>query len=152
RGRLPHERARGVERRARGGRRAPARTRAPRRRRGGRRGAARRRATGARRVARALPRADRAPRGRLARQPARRTVSGPTWELLRELADFRSDDAAALSVYVRLDPSESPTPPAVATRFNSLLTEVERVYLGNGEDGARKRAIRAGVERVREWS
>jgi hypothetical protein len=38
---------------------------------------------------------------------------------MRELADFRSDDASALSFYVRLDPSEAPTPPSVATRFNS---------------------------------
>jgi peptide chain release factor subunit 1 len=71
---------------------------------------------------------------------------------MRELADFRSDDASALSFYVRLDPSEAPTPPSVATRFNSLLTEVERVYLEDGVRGRRKAAIRAGVEQVRAWA
>jgi peptide chain release factor subunit 1 len=79
-------------------------------------------------------------------------VAAPSWDLLRELAEFRSADASALSFYVNLDPSEAPTPPAVATRFNSLLTEVERVHLSDGDDGARRAAIRAGVERVREWS
>jgi peptide chain release factor subunit 1 len=79
-------------------------------------------------------------------------VAAPTWELLRELADFRSEKASALSLYVNLDPSEAPTPPAVATRFNSLLTEAERTYLDDGDGEGRKRAIRAAVDQVREWS
>jgi peptide chain release factor subunit 1 len=75
-----------------------------------------------------------------------------TWELMRELAEFRSDDVSALSFYVRLDPSESPTPQSLSTRFNSLLTEVEKTYLDDGVEGGRKRAIRGAVERVREWA
>jgi peptide chain release factor subunit 1 len=74
-----------------------------------------------------------------------------TWELLRDLAGFRSDDGCALSLYLGLDPSASPTPQAIDTRLNSLLSEVEKTFLGDGADGRRKRAIRADLQRVRDW-
>jgi peptide chain release factor subunit 1 len=74
-----------------------------------------------------------------------------TWETLRELAGFRSEQGLALTLYLDLDPSTSPTPAAVDTRFNSLLTEVEKRHLSGGDDAQRRRAIRANLERVREW-
>src|SRR4029079_14795626 len=40
---------------------------------------------------------------------------------LRELAAFRSEKSCAISLYVDLDPSVSPTSGAVATRVHSLL-------------------------------
>jgi peptide chain release factor subunit 1 len=49
-----------------------------------------------------------------------------TWEQLRELAGFRAGNGCAVSLYVNLDPSETPTPPAVETRVNSLLDTAER--------------------------
>src|SRR3954469_16724557 len=75
-----------------------------------------------------------------------------TWNLVRELADFRSSEPTALSFYMRLDPTESPTPQALSTRFNSLLTEVEKTYLSNGAEPDRQISIRSGLERVREWA
>jgi peptide chain release factor subunit 1 len=49
-----------------------------------------------------------------------------TWEQLRELAGFRAGKGCAVSLYVSLDPSEVPTPPAVETKVNSLLASAER--------------------------
>jgi peptide chain release factor subunit 1 len=49
-----------------------------------------------------------------------------TWEQLRELAGFRAGKGCAVSLYVSLDPSEVPTPPAVETKVNSLLAAAER--------------------------
>src|SRR5205809_2570860 len=74
-----------------------------------------------------------------------------TWETLRELAGFHSDQGCALSLYLDLDPSTSPTPAVIETRLNSLLSEVEKNHLADDDDGQRKRAIRADLERVREW-
>jgi peptide chain release factor subunit 1 len=74
-----------------------------------------------------------------------------TWEMLRDLAGFRSQSGCALSLYLGLDPSESPTPQAIDTRLNSLLSEVEKEHLGNGAEGRRKREIRADLERIRDW-
>jgi peptide chain release factor subunit 1 len=74
-----------------------------------------------------------------------------TWETLRDLAGFRSEQGCALSLYLDLDPSDSPTPAAIDTRLNSLLTEVEKTHLSDGDDGRHKRALRADLERVREW-
>lgn len=49
-----------------------------------------------------------------------------TWEQLRELAGFRAGKGCAISLYVSLDPSEVPTPPALETKLNSLLDAAER--------------------------
>ena len=49
-----------------------------------------------------------------------------TWEQLRELAGFRAGKGSAISLYVDLDPSGAPTPPAVETKVNSLLDAAER--------------------------
>jgi peptide chain release factor subunit 1 len=75
-----------------------------------------------------------------------------TWSLVRELAEFRSREPGALSLYVRLDPSESPTPQALSTRFNSLLTQVEKTYLANGDETHRRKSIRDGLQRIRDWA
>ena len=49
-----------------------------------------------------------------------------TWTTLRDLAGFRSDGGCAISLYLDLDPADSPTPTAVDTRVNSLLSEAEK--------------------------
>ncbi len=49
-----------------------------------------------------------------------------TLERLRELARFRSDSGCAISLYVDLDPTLTPTPNVAATRLNSLLSDVEK--------------------------
>ncbi|MBA3365816.1 MAG: hypothetical protein H0U03_08535 [Actinobacteria bacterium] len=44
-----------------------------------------------------------------------------SWDGLRELAGFRAKKGCAISFYVNLDPSVSPTPADAHTRVNSLL-------------------------------
>jgi peptide chain release factor subunit 1 len=74
-----------------------------------------------------------------------------TWEMLRELADVRDEQGCALSLYVDLDPSSTPTPADVETRVNSLVSELEKTYLAEEEDGPRTRAIRANLDRLLQF-
>jgi peptide chain release factor subunit 1 len=56
-----------------------------------------------------------------------------SWEGLRQLAAFRAENGCAISLYVDLDPSVSPTPGDAHTRVNSLLDE------GLKSDGASRK-------------
>jgi peptide chain release factor subunit 1 len=58
-----------------------------------------------------------------------------TWDELRDLAAFEAAKGCAISLYLDLDPSVSPTAGDAATRLNSLLDE------GAKADGANKRAL-----------
>jgi peptide chain release factor subunit 1 len=49
-----------------------------------------------------------------------------TWEGLRDLAAFRAENGCAISFYLDLDPSVSPTPGAVDARVRALVDEIER--------------------------
>jgi peptide chain release factor subunit 1 len=50
------------------------------------------------------------------------------WDVLRELAGFAAEKGCAISLYLDLDPSVTPTAGDVATRLRSLLSEGERSY------------------------
>jgi peptide chain release factor subunit 1 len=58
-----------------------------------------------------------------------------TWDELRDLAAFEAAKGCAISLYLDLDPSVSPTAGEAGTRLNSLLDE------GAKADGANKRAL-----------
>jgi peptide chain release factor subunit 1 len=58
-----------------------------------------------------------------------------TWDSLRQLAAFRAEHGCAISVYVDLDPTDSPTPRDAQTRLNSLLDE------GLKSDGASRKNL-----------
>jgi peptide chain release factor subunit 1 len=74
-----------------------------------------------------------------------------TWEGLRDLAAFRAEHGCAISVYLDLDPSGSPTPVAVDSRINALLDEVEK-WQGREElDHAQKEGLEADLARLREY-
>ena len=49
-----------------------------------------------------------------------------TWDALRELAEFRAETGCAISFYLNLDPSLSPTAGDADTRVSSLLAQAER--------------------------
>src|SRR6058998_2919480 len=49
-----------------------------------------------------------------------------TWDLLRELAEFRAARGCALSFYFKLDPSEVPTQREIVSRVTSLLDDARR--------------------------
>ncbi len=76
-----------------------------------------------------------------------------TWEGLRELAGFRADEGCAISLYLDLDPSVSPTAGAVDTRVNALLDEVERSPASTRADltHTEKEALHADLERLRRY-
>jgi peptide chain release factor subunit 1 len=74
-----------------------------------------------------------------------------TWESLRDLATFRAERGCAISVYLDLDPSDSPTPVAVDSRINALLDEVEK-WRGRAElDHAQKEGLEADLQRLRDY-
>jgi peptide chain release factor subunit 1 len=74
-----------------------------------------------------------------------------TWETLRDLATFRAGRGCAISFYLDLDPSNSPTPVAVDSRINALLDEVEK-WPGRAElDHAQKEGLEADLERLRAY-
>jgi len=53
-------------------------------------------------------------------------ASTVSWEVLRELATFRAQEGCAISVYLDLDPSVSPTAAAVDSRINAILDDIEK--------------------------
>jgi peptide subunit release factor 1 (eRF1) len=76
-----------------------------------------------------------------------------TWDELRDLAAFEAAKGCAISLYLDLDPSISPTAGDATTRMNSLLDE------GAKADGANKRelshdqrqGLKADFERIRSY-
>ena len=75
-----------------------------------------------------------------------------TQDRLRSLAALRPDGARVLSVYVDLEPSEFATAPARSTQVTSLLDEADRaVRSQEGLSHDARMALRADVDRVREW-
>jgi peptide chain release factor subunit 1 len=76
-----------------------------------------------------------------------------TWDQLRELARFRAEKGCAVSLYLRLDPSEAPTAADVETRQNSLLSAAERLLdERKGSMGRDQReALKGDLERVARW-
>lgn len=69
-----------------------------------------------------------------------------TWDNLRDLAAFRTDNGCAISLYVDLDPGVAPTPQDVETRVNSLLDR-------GGVNGRaeQRQALRSDLERIRRY-
>lgn len=76
-----------------------------------------------------------------------------TWEQLRELARFRADKGCAISVYVKLDPSEAPTPRDVDARINALLDEARKLAEERKASTTheQREAVKADLERIRAF-
>jgi peptide chain release factor subunit 1 len=76
-----------------------------------------------------------------------------TWEVLRDLAAFRAERGCAISLYLDLDPGESPTAEAVDTRINALLDGVSRWESANQSELTReqKEGVRADLDRLRAF-
>src|SRR5205085_12201222 len=74
-----------------------------------------------------------------------------TTDILRELAGFQAANGCAISIYLGFDPSETPTTPDVETKFNAVLSSVEK----QAEEHRRSRdcrlAVRDDLERIRTW-
>jgi peptide chain release factor subunit 1 len=76
-----------------------------------------------------------------------------TWEGLRDLATFRASNGCAISVYLDLDPSDSPTPEAVDSRINALLDSIERSEAANRAEltHEQKQGLRDDDARLRQF-
>jgi peptide chain release factor subunit 1 len=75
-----------------------------------------------------------------------------TTDTLRGLAGFRAANGCAISIYVDLDPSSTPTIPDVETKFNSVLSEAEKAA-GAGAGAGRdcRLAVREDLARIRAF-
>jgi peptide chain release factor subunit 1 len=76
-----------------------------------------------------------------------------TWDELRNLAAFEAEKGCAISLYLNLDPSVSPTPGDVDARLRSLLDEGAKAGEANRADltHAQRQALRADFERIRRF-
>ena len=76
-----------------------------------------------------------------------------TWTTLRELAGFRSEGGCAISLYLDLDPADSPTPTAVDTRVHSLLSAAEKGVEARHDElsHAEREGLKRDFARIREF-
>jgi peptide chain release factor subunit 1 len=74
-----------------------------------------------------------------------------TTSLLRDLAAFRAGNGCALSLYLNLDPSVSPTIPDVDAKFRALLNEAEKLADDRAAERDCRVALRGDLERLRDW-
>jgi peptide chain release factor subunit 1 len=76
-----------------------------------------------------------------------------TWDVLRELAEFRAEKGCAISVYVNLDPSVSPTADDADTRISSLIAEGERSQGANSSHLTHEQRVglKADFERITNY-
>jgi peptide chain release factor subunit 1 len=74
-----------------------------------------------------------------------------SWDALRDLAGFRAAKGVAVSFYLDLEPSITPTASDVATRVNSLLGEAGR-HLDRGDlNHDQRKSLKADIERIRRY-
>jgi peptide chain release factor subunit 1 len=80
-------------------------------------------------------------------------ASTVTWDSLRDLAGFRAQNGCAISLYLDLDPSNTPTAAETATRVNALIDEVERSEAARRPELSheQKEGLRKDVQRLRDY-
>src|SRR3954452_21144018 len=74
-----------------------------------------------------------------------------SWNALRDLAGFRAAKGVAVSFYLDLDPSLTPTAGDAATRVNSLLAEAGRHLDRTELNHDQRKSLRADIERIRRY-
>jgi peptide chain release factor subunit 1 len=75
-----------------------------------------------------------------------------TWETLRQLAEFRAGQGCAISMYMNLDPSLTPTAGDAKTRVNSLVDELKAHYADQGTlTHDQREGLRTDSERIHRW-
>ena len=79
-----------------------------------------------------------------------RTIS---WDELRALAGFEAKKGCAISLYLNLDPSVSPTAGDAATRLNSLLDEAAKSDGANARELShdQRQSLRGDFDRIRTY-
>ena len=76
-----------------------------------------------------------------------------SWDGLRELAGFRAEKGCAISVYVCLDPSITPTPADASAHVHSLLDAGGKSVGATRADLThdQRQALRSDFERIRHY-
>ena len=76
-----------------------------------------------------------------------------TWDTLRQLAGFRASKGCAISLYLDLDPSDSPTAGDAATRVNSLVDQGSKSNGANRGDQTHEQrvSLREDFDRIRHF-
>ena len=76
-----------------------------------------------------------------------------TWDELRDLAGFEAEKGCAISLYLGLDPTLTPTPADAATRLHSLLDEAAKGESANRRDLTHDQRVglRTDFERIRDF-
>ena len=82
---------------------------------------------------------------------SRLVASSVTWDALRQLAGFRAEKGCAISLFLDLDPSVSPTPADAQTRVHSLLDEGEKRNDGMAQTHEQRLGLKSDFERIREF-
>jgi peptide chain release factor subunit 1 len=80
-------------------------------------------------------------------------ASKVTWDGLRDLAGFRAQNGCAISLYLDLDPSDTPTPSDAATRVNALIDEIDRSEAAKRPEltHAQREGLSSDVQRLRDF-
>ena len=76
-----------------------------------------------------------------------------TWDELRDLAEFEAEEGCAISLYLGLDPSLTPTPGDAATRLRSLLDEAAKGDEANRRELThdKRLGLKADFARIRSF-
>jgi peptide chain release factor subunit 1 len=80
-------------------------------------------------------------------------ASSVTWDTLRQLAGFRAAKGCAISLYLDLHPSDSPTAGDAATRVNSLVDQGAKSNGANRGDQTHEQRVglREDFERIKHF-
>src|SRR5256885_182847 len=70
-----------------------------------------------------------------------------SWDSLRELATFQAENGCAISLYLDLDPSITPTAGDAQTRVNSLLDTAAQTAPRSSSHAARE-GLKADLARI----
>ena len=75
----------------------------------------------------------------------------PTWEDVRQLAEYRAQRGRAISLYVDLDPSVSPTPRDAAMRVNALIADGHKDGAAPVQTHQEREALKRDFERIERY-
>jgi peptide chain release factor subunit 1 len=74
-----------------------------------------------------------------------------SWDSLRELAAFQAKQGCAISLYLNLDPSVTPTAGDMQSRLHSLLDGLHDAVGAQGLSHAAREGLRTDIDRIRRF-
>jgi peptide chain release factor subunit 1 len=74
-----------------------------------------------------------------------------TWDDVRRLAEYRAPRGSAISLYLDLAPTDSPTPRDAATRVSALLADGHKDRAGRQLSHTEKEALKRDFERIERY-